>query len=299
MSFFDVVYSNTKNTLKRMKPIRALTSKIQRIVVSRAEVLELTRLIEDNRMVVLRPYLQGNATGHLVAHELMREFLDGYQTIGVRKTTMAKIATPSSAVLLRYPLGLLAIPSTYDEYLSAVRKQTRKRIRKAEDEGYIFKEFAWNDHLEDIFKINTSKEVRSGGVMLGWYREPVKPRYLSNEEQHYHKYYGIFKDGNLLAYLYLIVCGDCCFFKHIMGHADHLKNGVMYYLISCVVRTYTGHSHVKWLKYGILPDGAKAGTIDFRENVRLNGHAIFLDLENDQELLKYSRRVQALGLINV
>ena len=299
MSFFDTVYSSTKNTFKRTKLVRVLSSKIQRIVVSRTEVLELARLIEDNRMVVLKPYLQGNTTGYSVAHELMKEFLVGYQTVGVRKATMAKIAAPSGAVLLRYPLGLLSIPSTYEEYLNTVRKQTRKRIRKAQEDGYVFKEFVWNDYLDDIYKINTSKEVRSGGSMLGWYREPVKPRHLSSEEQDYRKYYGIFKDGYLCAYLYLIICGDCCFFKHIMGHADHLKNGVMYYLISCVLRTFVGHSRIKWLKYGVLTDRAKGGTIEFRKNARFEGYAIFLDLGEDQELLKYSKRVQARGLISV
>lgn len=49
-----------------------------------------------------------------------------------------------------------------------------------------------------------------------------------------------------------------------------------------------------------FPAGSKGGgTIDFRKHAGFVGYAAFLDLEDDQELLKYSKRVRSRGLKNV
>src|SRR5208337_3108174 len=85
---------------------------------------------------------------------------------------------PTMAVVLpnnplAYPLALLRIPSTHGEYLKEIGPKTRNMIRKAEQKGYEFKEFNWNDHLDEIYEINISKDARQSESMRGWYREPV------------------------------------------------------------------------------------------------------------------------------
>ena len=261
----------------------------------------MKQLVEQNRVVVLKPFygVTGDGTGRMVGQDNVKEFLEACRTVSWRKSVANQLAIPTGPVLLRHPLALLAIPSCYEKYLKEIAHHTRQKVRKAAKEGYHYREFDWNDHLDDIFKINTSKEIRSGGAMRGWYREPVKPRYHSTEERYYKKYYGLFKDDRLCAYLYLVLCGDCCYFKHIIGHADQLKKGIMYYLVSCTIQHYVGHPHIKWLNYSFFKAGAIGATTDFRTRARFQGYATFLDLENDEELLKYARKARARGLMSV
>jgi hypothetical protein len=211
---------------------------------------------------------------------------------------MERLGVPKCSVLLRYPLALLTIPSAYEVFLKAVGAKTRNRIRKAEKLGYEFREFEWDSHLDEIFDINNSKELRAAGPMQGWYCEQVKPRHHSEEEQCCLKYYGLFKDDRLWAYCHLVLCGDFVFVKHFIGHANHLKNGIMNYLISSMVRQYLYHSHVQWMNYGIFPAWSREGTIDFRKHAGFEAYAVFLDLEEDRELLKYSKHVRVIGLTN-
>src|SRR5262249_15154161 len=59
---------------------------------------------------------------------------------------------------------------THDAYFSSVGQKTRNMIRRAGKEGFSFHDFAWNDYLDDIYANNTSKAVRSSGVMRGMNR---------------------------------------------------------------------------------------------------------------------------------
>ena len=301
MVVLNSALASTNKLLRRIDFVHTLSKNLRRVVATGEEISELSRLIEQNRMVVLKPFSQMkiNETGRKTVHETVKDYLETYRTVAVRKFKVARLAVPQGAVLLRYPLALLTIPSAHEEYLKAAGEDTRRKIRKAAIEGYHFREFDWNDNLDAIFKINTSKEIRSAGAMHGWYTEQVKPRHHSEEDRHYRKYYGVFKDDQLFAYLHLILCGDFAYFKHILGHADHLKYGIMYYLVSCTVREYTSHSQVKWLSYGIFPAGSTGGTIDFRKHARFEGYSAFLDLEDDEALQTYSRRVRARGLTSV
>ena len=123
--------------------------------------------------------------------------------------------------------------------------------------------------------------------MRGWYREPVQPRHHTKEEQQYRKYYGAFKDGKLWAYLYIVLCGDFVAVKHILGHAQHLTYGIMNGLISWTVKEYIGNSQIRWLNYwDLVYESSPLGT--FKRHAGFQRYATFLDLESDQDLLKYS-----------
>lgn len=251
---------------------------------------ELSGLIKESRIVVLHPYAEptkDEARALEIVHEVIKDLLDFYGTARLTKATAAAIKAPAGAVLLYFPLALLRIPASHDEYLASVGPKTRNMIRKAEKQGYEFKEFDWNDHLGEIFEINTSKEVRQAEPMRGWYREPVQPRHHCEEELQYRKYYGAFKNGKLYAYLHLVLCGDFAFFKHFLGHAEHLTNGIMNGLIDFAVKEYIGHPQIRWLKYGELSDESNS-MHSFRKHAGFQGYVTLLDLGGDQELLKYS-----------
>jgi hypothetical protein len=254
------------------------------------QIQELSNLIKDNRFVVF-PSCSGKgndaALNREMVHEVVKEWIDYYGVVHLRRKTAAAIASPAGAILLYAPQALLRIPSSMEEYLSLVRRETRREIRVAEKQGYEFKEFVWNDHLDEIFEINTSKDVRQSEPMRGWYREPVQPRHHSKEELLYRKYYGGFKDGKLYTYFHFWVCGDYAIGKHIIGHAQHLKYGIMNGLISYAVRECIENSQIRWLYYGLW---SKGSLCTFKQHAGFQGYDILLDLGGEQELLDYSRQ---------
>jgi hypothetical protein len=280
--FFDLV----KRVLKRVPGTQRL-NKVRHNII---RIRELSTLIKENRIVVLHPFSSmemGARLTHEIVHDVVKDLLKDYGTVRLRRTTAAAIDSPAGDILLFAPLALLRIPSSHEEYLAQVGNKTRNIIRKAERQGYEFKEFVWNDHLDEIFEINTSKEVRQSEPMRGWYTEPVQPRHLSQEELQYRKYYGGFKDGKLYAYLHIVLCGDFAFFRHFIGHAQHLSYGIMNGLLSWAVGEFIGNCQIRWFKYGELSK-ASSSMHSFRKHAGFHGYAILLNLEGDQELLMYS-----------
>lgn len=255
---------------------------------------EINGLIQEGRIVTLKPYSgwdKDKKIVHEIVHDVVKDYLATYRTMKPRAKTIKNINIPVGAILLHYPLALLNIPTAHEQYLKLVGIKTRNMIRKAEKQGYEFKEFVWNEHLEEIYNINTSKEVRQSSPMRGWYRELVKPRYFTTEELQYRKFYGAFKDGKLYAYLHLVLCGDFGYFRHFLGHAEHLTNGIMNGLISWTVKEYCGNSQIQWLSYGILTQQNISMHL-FRRHAGFQEYATFLDLNDDLELIEFSRKAR-------
>jgi hypothetical protein len=136
----------------------------------REEIQESRALFGEQKVVILKPFLGAEDAGaRAVGRDVALNYLEGQGTVRMRRST-ARAFTPGT-VLLRHPIALLSIPATYDAYLSSVGQKTRNMIRRARKEGFSFHDFAWNDYLDDIYAINTSKAMRSSGVMRGWYNE--------------------------------------------------------------------------------------------------------------------------------
>lgn len=79
--------------------------------------------------------------------------------------------------------------------------------------------------------------------------------------------FGVFDaKGVLKAYAYVLVSGEVCFFVRILGHGDDLEKGIMYYLVSEVVREMTDlkSDRPKWLMYDTY-FGATQGLKYFKE----------------------------------
>lgn len=282
-----VYLDQLKGLLKRIPGAQRL-NRIRHNII---RIRELSDLIKENRIVILHPYSKmGNDAVliHEIVHDIVKDLLNVYGTIRLEGKKAASLGAPAGAILLYAPLALLRIPSSHEQYLAQVGCKTRNMIRKAERQGYEFKEFVWNEHLDEIFEINTSKETRQFVPIRGWYREPVKPRYHSKEELQYRKYYGAFKDGKLYAYLHVVRCGDFAFFRHFIGHAQHLTYGIMNGLLSWTVQEYVGNSEIQWLKYGELSKSSSS-MHSFRKHAGFLGYATLLNLEDDQELLKYAK----------
>lgn len=257
---------------------------VREIRLDRERVDELRSLIEEQKLVVLKPFINCQDGGaDAVSDEVVLDYLHVYRTVQM-KPHRARVF-PTSAVLLLEPLALLAIPASHEDYLDIVSPKVRNKIRKAAKNGYSFREFAWNEHLDDIYAINTSKVQRANGIMRGWYTEPVQPRFPPQNELPLRKYFGAFKEGRLCAYLHLLIAGDNAFFKHFIGHADDLSYGVMNGLVSWTVQQFIGHPSLRWLKYGFLPRRYSGSLYSFKKYSGFAGFATVLDLSGRPHLL--------------
>ena len=253
---------------------------------------ELTELVAADGILVLRLMPIWGHTAETVVDDVIRDYLNVFRTVRLRGTTIKKAGLAPHAVLLLQPLALLAIPTSHEAYLNFVGAKTRNMIRKAERSGYEFREFVWNDHLDEIFEINTSKQMRSSGEMHGWYTEPVKPRDHGIGGEYY-KYYGVFKDGCLRGYLHIVAAGELAFFRHFIGHAQHLTNGIMNGLLSWAVQEYVGKAPVRWFGYGSFHERSSAASVySFKKHAGFTGYAVCFDLGDDQSLMECAHRVR-------
>lgn len=142
----------------------------------------------------------------------------------------------------KYGAGASAmpLPRRYDEYLAAHRT-ARKRAQRCRALGYSFGPVTRSMYEDDIFEINNSKAERQGRLMDPAYR--TKQSYRNDPEVvcpwHANYFYGVVDaDGRLRAYTWTYRCGDLLMLSTILGHGDHLKNDVMYELVTGVIASH-------------------------------------------------------------
>lgn len=269
--------------------------RIKKIAYNYKEVSFLSNLIEEKRIAILKPLLKmkDNETALMTVHNTMKDYFEHFRILGIKKSTADLLELPKDIVIIHKPLAMIHIPTSHKEYLKVVGPKTRNMIKKAEKQGYEFLEFEWNEHMDEIYDINTSKKVRSAGEMRGWYNKPVQPLNLSEKERYYQKYYGVFKDDRLWAYSTLPLCGNFAFFKYFIGHAEHLKYGIMNYLLSSIVNDFIENTHIEWLNYGwVSPnESSNISVTGFKKHTGFKAYATFFDIEDEIDLLKYSKRL--------
>lgn len=115
------------------------------------------------------------------------------------------------------------------------------RYRHGLRTGYCATSISWSDRdefLQDIFEINTSLPDRQGKPMKSNYLEQPKPMLEPAAVcvDHHSSFIGCFKDDKLVGYISANFCGELAAASQIIGHGDHLKNGVMLVLWAEFVR---------------------------------------------------------------
>jgi hypothetical protein len=142
----------------------------------------------------------------------------------------------------------------FDEFIKACRKvhsgNAVRDARKAADRGYYSKFFDYQTFVGDVVDIDNSAPARQGGEMAAHYRRSVEERGGYVAEYHevtppgqtlaWDRFFGVFcrepghKQGEvvvserLLSYIKFRRLGPFSFYGTILGHADHLREGVMY-----------------------------------------------------------------------
>lgn len=165
----------------------------------------------------------------------------------------------------RHPMAMLHVTQ---DYVPLLDSKSRNMLRKARREGYTYREFVWNDYLDDVFDINTSKPERSGGAMTANYmRRPSPSNNVVECDKHYTAYIGGFKRGRLRAYCVLAVVNELAVVNQILGHADALADGVMNGLVKGLNDYCMGQaSSVRYINY-LSIESSPEGLARFKRSV--------------------------------
>lgn len=148
-------------------------------------------------------------------------------------------------------IAVCRLPPSGDGYLAMIEAAGRRNIKKAKRLGYTFARIMYNDHLADIERIRRSTPDRQGEVDAAlWVVKPCKDP-PSRTNIHDYPYFGVSRDGRLMAYAGCLVAGEVCLIEHILGHADALGDGVVPMLIAGMAEYIQNqYPNVKYYGYG-------------------------------------------------
>ncbi len=159
-----------------------------------------------------------------------------------------------------YGVALCLLPRTGEGYEGLIEASGRRNIKKARRMGYEFKLINFNDYLDDIRDIRKSTDVRQGEV-TGYLRDDVVEPCRnppSRTTVHDYVYYGVLKEGRLVAYAGCIVAGELCMIEHILGHASMLGDGIVPLLIAELAADVASrHIRVRYFAYGTFFGGGE------------------------------------------
>lgn len=122
-------------------------------------------------------------------------------------------------------------------------RTARKRADRARRRGYYFQPIQPHLLTDDLYAINTSATHRQGRQMSAGYQTPPPTDPLPDYpcSRHGVHAYGVFSaESRLVAYSFIYRAGDLALVSQILGHADYLKDEVMYLLLEGVVDHESG-----------------------------------------------------------
>lgn len=168
-----------------------------------------------------------------------------------------------------FGVALLNIPDIFEDYLQGKNKElTRRKIRRAKKCGFYFDLFFPLQHIDEIISINNSLPIRQGLPISKSYRDHDRVKYSFHNVN---RIYGVFdKKNTLKAYAHTPISGDVFIFSTLLGHGDDLNNGIMYLLISEVIRQMIERKIERgapqWAMYDTML-GASEGLRFFKERL--------------------------------
>jgi len=173
-------------------------------------------------------------------------------------------------------VALLSLPDTYEAYIAGgARRHMRGHVSRATRGGYTFGPLDPLASLDEIMDINRSAETRQG--------RPMHPDYLDGEAVATYlrgagEVYGVRdSDGRLRAYADLRQCGAIACMSRLLGHAEHLAQGVMYLLLAGIIRSLierrSATGQPTWFMYDTFP-GASVGLAQFKRAIGCEPHRV-------------------------
>ncbi len=217
------------------------------------------------------------------AWEILREALElprvtvhlGAAPGGMQMRQEYAAAHPKFPLLGRKQLGACLIDlrhyKDFDAYLSGSRMVcVRRKRRKALRSGYGVRPFRPADRHRELMAINGSTPTRQGKTMArGYLRED-----FSLPSSQWQTPYGVFSaEGMLVGYVLLLEQGEVATLDVILGHADHLENGIMYLLVTEIVGDLIRKGQARYCFYDMW-FGASDGLRTFKRRCGFNPYFV-------------------------
>lgn len=177
---------------------------------------------------------------------------------------------------LQYGMALLQLPKAPEEYLKVLESSARRNIKKAKRQGYEFKRINYNDYLDDIGAIHGSTSVRQGKMDEAFMNQRPKPidNPKSTDDNHDYAYFGILKEGQVVAYAGCLVAGEMLLLATIFGHDDYKSDGIVPLLIASIAEyKYENYPSVKYYVYDKFY-GAGTNLRRFKKKFRFEPHTV-------------------------
>lgn len=176
-----------------------------------------------------------------------------------------------------------------------------RNAKKAESKGYFVEPFDRRTFIPDIYVINTSMPMRSGRIMgsqytrtveeLGGYPTKNYDLKLPLNPRHWLMNFGVFlsvpgwsqgevvTNKRLVGYIVVRRYGDLIFYPQVLGHGDHLQNGIMallhFQIINFFGNNYSEYSvDAKYLMYTAM--NTSPGLATWKRRVGFVGAKVLL-----------------------
>tara|TARA_R110000824_G_scaffold27618_1_gene93661 strand:- start:6189 stop:6944 length:756 start_codon:yes stop_codon:yes gene_type:complete len=156
----------------------------------------------------------------------------------------------------------------YEKYEKALSTNVRRDISQCGKKGFIFKQYDFNSFVQDFSEINYSQKEFKGNINP-WYLNGVDfftgshsgCKHEWEDNRHYGEWYGLFRylkhyrqgdietNEKLYAYCKVLVDGEMASVGLIFAHAKHLKYGLMFNLITSIIKRLIKNEDIKYLVY--------------------------------------------------
>ena len=148
---------------------------------------------------------------------------------------------------------------SFEAYLDKIKGHNLGgyHARRARARGYLMTEIDRNRYVDDIHAINTSIEERQGRPMDAHYQL----RQSSFERVPNFNYFGVLKEGKLMAYANLGLYGNFSALSQLMGCRNN--DGIMHLLMVEIVARLMRERRVRYLMYDTY-FGAQPGLRQFK-----------------------------------
>ena len=177
---------------------------------------------------------------------------------------------------LEIGVAVNCLPGTYDEYFMDIDGSARRNVKKARRLGYDFERIDYSSHLDDIWDIHRSTPVRQGPMskeFLDQRPEPIADP-QSGTNVHDYPYFGVTKNGRVVAYGGCFVAGELMMITTIFGHEGCKSNGVVPLLIVGMAEySYEAYPRVKYYGYDKYY-GADVGLRRFKKKFGFAPHVV-------------------------
>ena len=156
-----------------------------------------------------------------------------------------------------------------EAYLADLR-YARRRVRRAQRLGYVVAPFDPNERRSELLTIHRSLPERQGQPIDASYLDPA----AVYETGPHLEYLGVLLDDALVAYGQLWYAGEIVGMNRIMGHGDHLDDGVMFLLMAGVVKhVKTTRPDIRYVFYDMF-FGAGEGLREFKTRLGFRPHYV-------------------------